>query len=227
MSQTLFISSDCQDILINPLDGDEYILDQIKKGLDIFKWQTVEHITQTDSISTSDYKLVTWHEYIGYRIDTYLKRINKLYRTVNNQWYIVFDSPRQLKIALEKINPTKRYTWKRKYSEEDPGYEVTSRGDRRYSPYFQFYNIEGIGLIKGEDYYQKYIKPARADGTYVPGLGHKLIKDYLYDHPGLIYELAVIGKDRNFTDMFDVNGGQNKWYSEFLNEYYFKDEYKV
>jgi hypothetical protein len=226
MNQKLYISSECQEILStkNIVDVNRYFYNDVRKALNIFKWQAVSHITQIDSIELANYRIVSWYEYLFYCNSIYNKSLN---RTVDNLWYITFDSDQQFNLAMRKLSPEKHYTWKRKYSEEDPGYEVTSRGDRRFSPFFQFYDIPNIGLIKGEDYYQKYIKPARADGAYVPGLGHKLIKDYLYNHPGLIYELALIGKDKNFTDMFDVNGGQNKWYAEFLNEYYFNKEYTI
>lgn len=180
-------------------------------ALNILKWQAVDEIEKVDNIEDATYKIITDKEYR--KLD---ESVDK-YRTQDNRWYIVFESTSSFDRMMKKLKPSKKYTWTRKYSEENPGYEVTSRGDRRFSPFFMKWKVKSRELTL-EDYWKEFIKPLPPEEKV--GTAHKVFGDYLTKYMGLFYELAVIGLDRNLTDMFDVNGGQNLTYCDLLNSYY-------
>jgi len=187
---------------------------EVQKALDLFKWQLVESPQSTESFEEANYKIMTYVEYNQYRT---LCSVSLFLRSISNKFYIVFLDDEEFKDAMSITQGTE-YKWQWKYSDRSPGYEVTSRGDRRFSPFFQKveYNDK---LITAEEWYKQVLEPAKLNGTKVIGEGHKFMKEYLNRYKGLFYELAIIGVKLPFTDMFDKVGGQNKWYAEFLNEY--------
>ena len=115
-------------------------------------------------------------------------------RSMDKKFYLLFESDQQFYDAMHSYSHDHPYTYKRFYSTTDKGYEVTSKGDRRFSPFFM-------------DFHSRYDNP----DEYI---------NVINSYRGLIYELALIGINNNFTDMFDKDGGQNKIYAEYLNKYY-------
>lgn len=184
-------------------------------ALYLFKNQLAnDNVIKVTDISKSTYRLWTYEEY-KYYLNSNLYH----YKLINDRDYVIFKDEDEFIQALTAVNPTKQYTWKRLYSDSDPGYEVTSRGDRRFSPFFMIIYDEKLQRnISLEDYWKIYIKPLPFE--LKRGTAHKIFRTYLNTHKGLFYELAQIGLDRNLTDMFDVNGGQNLTYCDLLNEYY-------
>jgi len=85
----------------------------------------------------------------------------------------------------------------------------------RFSPHYQKVRYKSE-YISAQEFYLKCIKPLK-DKT---GTAHRFLDMYLELHPGLMYELAVIGMTMPFTDMFDKDGGQNKTYVDLLNKFY-------
>lgn len=169
-----------------------------------------------DNLEASTYRIMTFQEYLRD-----VKNTPKEIRTLTNRFDLIFLDDEELAYELKRLKPDK-YQWKWKYSEESPGYEVTTRGDRRFSPFcMKFITADG-SVISEEEYFQKIMKPMYESGQANPGdgWGHRIFKSYLADHQGLFYELALIGKTLPFTDMFDKDGGQNKFWAEILNEYY-------
>jgi len=182
-----------------------------ESALKVFYWMR-EDFKLTSNFEESNYKILTYDEYTRYMISS-----PALVRSLESKWYLVFKSKDQLNDALSLFKGS-HYRWVWKYSKDHPTYEVTSRGDRRYSPFFQNIKYNGNWMTL-EAYYHKVIKPTKNAGTYIEGTGHQLMRNYLFCYPGLIYELAEIGTRLPFSDMFDKSGGQNKWYVEILNEY--------
>jgi hypothetical protein len=160
---------------------------------------------------------------------------DKLVRTVDNKYYILFDSDTDFETAMAYVKPDKPYEWIWRI-ENNGGYEVTSIGDRRFSPFFMKTEKDGR-LITLEQYYHLYLKGYIEQGYSVDewyklkglpplhpemmkGTAHATYRDYLNEFRGLWFELAVIGQLYKFSDAFDKFGGQNKIYSDLLNEYY-------
>jgi len=186
---------------------------ELLKGLMILKNQLAgDGIGRVDDISKATYVIYKYGIDPDYALES-TRVIHKGRKEVRT--YPIFDTTYDCFTAIKSLNHDK-YNWEWKY-EDYLGYEVTSRGDRRFSPFFQYINHNGSN-ISLEDFYKTVIKPLKESGKYEEGTGHKLMKGYLFDKPGLLYELACIGVNHPFTDMFDKLGGQNKWYAEILNE---------
>lgn len=199
---------------------------KLKQALYLFQTTLASEIDLITLVYSDDvvesYTIITYSEYLN---ETDIKR------DINNKWYILFDNLLQAEMALSAEVPNgiedhAVYKWSRFEDKElHNGYEVTSKGDRRFSPFYMITNhpTESNKKITIENYYQGYIKPIRLETGYdetedmLPNvIGHYIFMEY----PGLAFELAVIGKDKIFTDMFDVNGGQNKIYADLMNEFY-------
>jgi len=217
MIQKLYVT---KDISLLPKES---IID----AMNILKWQLSDDSLERSEGDEANYFICSYSCY-----QSYFKSL----RSKDKRFYVVFDSDEQFLEALDDLHPTKPYRWE--WKNKDNGYEVTSKGDRRFSPFFMMMqsNDERYkGLITLESYYQLFIKgyinegyrnPFEVKGMpplhpeLLPGSAHRLFGDYLFTHKGLFYELAVIGKQYSFTDMFDKNGGQNKTYADLLNKYY-------
>lgn len=188
--------------------------DEIYKALTILKWQLLPgQILKYSSMDTATYYIFTYKDYC-----TCLNLDELKPRTINCRYYIIFKDEEEFNQAMKSLRPNKKYIWKRLYSDNDPGYEVTSRGDRRYSPFFMRWELTNGKVISLEDYWKEFIKPLPPEKKI--GTAHDIFGKYLNKYKGLFYELAVIGLDRNLTDMFDVNGGQNLTYCDLLNSYF-------
>lgn len=184
---------------------------ELNKAIRIFHAQLAgDSWVRTDDYIDADYHIVPFDEY---------RFIPNVYRSMQSKWYILFADTSQFNEAMNILNPVNKYTWVRKYTKETPGYEVTSRGDRRYSPFFQVVkDLCEDKWISAQEYFKKYIQPLRAEEKV--GTAHKFWTDLFTEFHGLMYELAVIGKEMPLADMFDVGGGQNKVYCDILNKYY-------
>lgn len=198
-------------------DPKDPLHEKVMDAVQIFHWQIrgdIFKLTQDPSENIT-YYIHHWGEY------DVMDR-NFCFTTQRSVWrrcYCVFDNDDQFDDAMQFVRNDKPYTWRRLYDKDNPGYEVTSKGDRRFSPFFQRTRVDNEQITL-EDYYKRYLKPYYEKGQKPPVSGHKLMQDYFDEHKGLMFELAIIGRFGNFTDMFDPQGGQNKWYAEMLNEYY-------
>lgn len=207
--------------------GNQYGIDQLKSALVVIadSLRYDDAIERVPNMIDADYCIL----YID--TDTILEP-----RLPSKRYYYIFscESIANMYIdeALKSIG--KSAIWKYK----DPnGYEVSSRGDARFSPFCMYINHEGIRMSI-EDYYHYYIKKC-TDKPFYNGIWKELkgqipntsfdevhrksievYKNYLLNHPGLLLELIFIAKDYPLVDMFDPDGGQNKLYVEILNELY-------
>jgi len=233
MTITLFISEGAMKMQFS---------DQFKRALNIFHWHlnSDEEVIKGVDYWTSDYIICTYKEHQQYINGEHKEYIFRRFN--GKKFYLLFENDVEFLEALRLLAPTKPYNWMWKVNsssdlDEPKGYEVTSKGDRRFSPFFMKIpdprnNIDTITL---EDYYQLflkgYIELGYKNGWEVKGLpplhpeklkgtAHRIFGDYIFLNYGLFYELALIGKDHVFTDMFDKDGGQNKTYCDVLNNYY-------
>lgn len=214
-------------LYVSPGSMTEEYANKLSDALNIFKWQLGSSdtvIKGPDTIS-SLYNIITYDEYLTLDPNYYR------FRTVSKRWYILFKDEAQFTDALSSIvRKVNKYYWTRFRENDLRGYEVTSKGDKRFSPLFM--RLNDVTL---EEYYHLDIKGYRSFGytdwrevkgkepLYPLFFEHEVeqsYKDYLYRYPSLLYELAIIGSTQPLTDMFDVNGGQNKIYTKILNEYY-------
>lgn len=157
-------------------------------------------------------------------------------RSSDKRYYYIFNSEEEIKAYIRKALDLlgDSANWKHK----DPnGYEVSSIGDSRFSPFCMHIICDGVRMSI-EDYYHYYIKKCTNKPFYngiwkelkgkVPTVSFtevhdkslEIYKKYLQYHPGLLLELILIAKDHPLTDVFDVDGGQNKIYVEILNNLY-------
>lgn len=217
----------------------EQYKEDYSKALKLFAWQ-FKHDTELSEVKDyleADYIICTFSDYYYYSLIAKSNKdyMNKLVRTVDNKYYVLFDSDTDFETAMTYIKPNKPYKWIWR-TEDGTGYEVTSLGDRRFSPFFMKIEKDGK-LITLEQYYHLYLKGYIEQGYSVDewyklkgmpplhpermkGTAHITYKDYLNEYRGLWFELAVIGQLYKFSDAFDKFGGQNKIYSDLLNEYY-------
>lgn len=174
------------------------------KAFNVLQWQFVKQndYVFTHNYNESTYKIVTVEDYVDFP------------RTIDNRCYIIFKSRLDFCDAINRLRPNK-IMWSR-FS--DNGYEVTSRGDRRFSPFFMKKKDKDSKYftITLENWFKRYIQPLSDEEK--KGTAHKLFGEYLEEHLGLFYELIRIGQDSVLTDMFDVNGGQNKTYCDLCNK---------
>lgn len=213
-------------LLLNDKDEDAL------NALNIFKWQCTESVHQERLPQLANYKIVTYTEYIDH---TFSETIGTS-RMINNKYYIVFKGD-EFDIAMDEIYPETKFTWERFNNES--GYEVTSRGDKRFSPFFMNIINPASGELRTlEDFYHLVIKGLEDDDHkswkdckgLPPKEGYELdmdlrctnmYKSYLSKYPGLLYELSVIGGVKVFTDMFGItNNSQARYYCDILNDYY-------
>lgn len=199
-------------IQANGIGEDTSLNKSIFNALHVFNWMHEEY-QLVDSLEESTYAILD-----SYRISDDLLKSEIYWEFDKRKYYFIFNDSCSLSDALNIIPICHSYQWKWKYSNEHPGYEVTSRGDKRFSPYFQKVLHEGI-LISAEEYFHRCIEPMKLAGKDVTGTGHAYAERYLLDNQGLYFELARIGQRLPFTDMFDKYGGQNKWYADILNKH--------
>lgn len=215
---------------------------QFTRAMNIFKWHlgSDEEVMRGVDYWTSDYVICTYKEHKQYISGPHSEYIFR--RALGKKFYLLFEDDVEFLEALRELAPTKPYQWQWKVEnisgiQEPRGYEVTSKGDRRFSPFFmRIPDPQGkLEYITLEDYYQLYLKgyieQGYTKGIDVKGLpplhpekmkgtAHQIFGNYIFLNYGLFYELALIGKDHVFTDMFDKNGGQNLTYCDTLNNYY-------
>lgn len=184
----------------------------ILNAIHVFNWMHEEYEVVA-SLEESTYAILDSH-----RIFEDSLKSEIYWEFEKRRYYFVFNEECSLSQALAIITINKPYQWEWKYSKDHPGYEVTSRGDKRFSPFFQKVLYEGL-LISAEEYFHKCIEPKKLAGKDVSGTGHKYAEQYLLNNQGLYFELARIGQQLPFTDMFDKHGGQNKWYADILNKH--------
>lgn len=209
----LFIDKPILSIMENDeIKDDTSLSKSIVNALHVFNWMHEEY-EMVDLLEKSTYAILDSHRIF----EDSLKP--EIYWEFNKRkYYFIFSDECDLFDALNTISIHHPYKWAWKYSTEHPGYEVTSRGDKRFSPYFQKILHEGI-LISAEEYFHKCIEPKKLAGEDVTNTGHAYAEKYLLDNQGLYFELARIGQRLPFTDMFDKYGGQNRWYADILNEH--------
>jgi len=221
-------------IHISELSRSPEYRDQLQDALDIFKWQLIEDdIIQSHDTVGALYNIITYQEH---------KNLNGLaleysFRTWTHRWYLLFKDIDEFNQAMHELSPKRAYDWCQFAELPVSGYEVTSKGDRRFSPFFMKVNSgeDRLGLISLEDYYHLILKGYYNQGyrswkevkgkppldptdfTYKVEI---VYRGYLSRYLGLAYELALVGRTRYLTDMFDEYGGQNKIYCNILNSYY-------
>lgn len=209
----LFIDKSILSAMQDGIGNDTSLNRSILNAFLVFNWMREEYEVVT-SLEESTYAILDSHRIF----EDSLK--SEIYWEFNKRkYYFIFNDECNLFDALNMIPIQYPYQWAWKYNDEHPGYEVTSRGDKRFSPYFQKIMHEGI-LISAEEYFHKCIEPKKLAGEDVTGTGHAYATRYLLDNMGLCFELARIGQRLPFTDMFDKHGGQNKWYADILNKYF-------
>lgn len=125
--------------------------------------------------------------------------------------------------------PKPIYTWQYQVAKGEPHYEVSSKGDRRFSAYFARLS-NGFPI---EHVYQTVLKgySSIATGKGNPPKNPRY-KDNLYDaykelwalyldnNPQLEAELRILAADRPLTDMFSINSPINQAHAlcDLLNE---------
>lgn len=189
------------------LDNQDYYEYHIKVALKILRdsvWYP-ETIVRVTNLNEANYLIIRYGSSLSFDLDKFRKDGGRV--------YYVFTTNEEVTEALHDLCPTSPYTWKWKYSDDNPGYEVTSRGDRRFSPLCMMLNSISI---------ENWMKKCELKGKKRTEMWIYLLRNYLKQYPGLFYELAYIGRLLPFTDMFDKDGGQNMTYAMILNEYFFE-----
>lgn len=191
---------------------------QLNKALRVFRNQL-----RKDTKVTRVSRISDGATYLIMPYDQYCNLEAKPERSIHCRYYLLFeDDPHYLQ-KLKELNPINEYKWEWKNVN---GYEVTSRGDRRFSPFYMILE-DGTSI---EEFYQKVVKGGVGKGNPCEDMEsahvrlRNLMNDYIFTHYGLFYELALIGMTKSFTDMFDKFGGQNKTYADCLNNYFRLDE---
>lgn len=229
--EKLFISDDVKSLLDQ---GNQYAID----AMNIFKWQSTDKVMMTTDLVCSNYCILTYKEYTNYFNHILIKDITSGFwvRTVDHRFYLIFEDDNEIYTAMDEIYPESKFIWNRFY---DKGYEVTSRGDRRFSPFFmKIINLASGQLRTLEDFYHLNLKgledethtswrdckglpPKDGYGEVLEMKCTNMYKEYLNRYPGLLYELSVIGGIKVFTDMFGTtNNSQARYYCDILNDYY-------
>lgn len=186
---------------------------QLNDALGIFSTQLRKDtkVTRSTRIYGASYLIMPY--------DQYTRMDEKPERSTNCRYYLLFEDDSHYLQKLQELNPSQEYKWE--WRSRD-GYEVTSKGDRRFSPFYMILK-DGTSI---EDFYQNNVKGGVGKGNPCDDMEmahtklRNLMNDYIFTHYGLFYELALIGMTKPFTDMFDKYGGQNKIYAECLNNYY-------
>lgn len=205
MEEKIYISEDAENIIYD---------DQLDKALKVFSHQ-LRRGTKVTRVN----RIIDGASYIIMPYDQYCSLEEKPERTTHCRYYLLFEDDSHYLQKLSELNPTKEYRWEWKNRD---GYEVTSRGDRRFSPFFMILD-DGTSI---EDFYQTEVKGGVGKGTPCNDMEsaharlRNLMNNYIFTHYGLFYELALIGITKSFTDMFDKLGGQNKIYADCLNDYF-------
>jgi hypothetical protein len=146
------------------------------------------------------------------KIYPYSLELTQFERTENSRYLLIFESDEEFIQAVKKFKPNYQWMWK-----SPDGYEVTTIGDNRFSP-FNMYVTYNDKLTNIETLH-KTLKPQYADYNVYRSLMKSIYKQYLLDRKSLFYELLLIGSKYPFVDVFDKYGGQNKYYVEICNEF--------
>lgn len=117
---------------------------------DKFSYHKIESVEDEDFIKndkTKDHFVVAWYT------EENDEKLNE-FRKLGIKCLLIFSNTDQIKLAFNKLKSIKKskYTWSR-FS--DNGYEVTSRGDLRYSPFFMRDPVKNKSI---ENIYQLDIK---------------------------------------------------------------------
>lgn len=140
-------------------------------------------------------------------------------RNNNEAVTIEFKNKEEFKDALLQLSEyiNEPYSWSR-YAEE--GFEVTTKGGisgKRFTPFFMKYPGTSTSLHNASIEYKQSVD--FNSSTYDSYTWYKnAYIHYFGCHPGLLYELLVIGIDHTFTDLHaNNNNTQARAYAEICN----------